>query len=204
MHACGMHAATVSGDHSWITPPCMIPYHAGYACQISSDHKTEISGWSGPFYECQPHITFSCGHTDLQVDWAYHAYGTFPCGISTHAGYLCTAAAASDALNHTLQASCLLTNANGDSCTLTNFYACQPHTCVYSCGRSGCSQTVSSSTQHSATCASGHSYWTCKPSDVHLHKTRTCIRSGCGQSWLLCTSGKPNCLVNSAWKCRSQ
>ena len=181
MHPCSVHETTVTGDHSWITPACGDSAHAGYACQISSDHKTTIPGWSGPFYECQPHTDYPCGHTDPTANAAYHAP----------------------------QTSCTQTNANGQSCTVTNFYDCDQHTHVYpaptiSCGRSACSQTVSSSTQHSATCASGHSYWTCKPSDAHLHKTRTCIRSGCGQSWLLCTSVKPNCLVNSAWKCRAQ
>ena len=33
--------------------------------------------------------------------------------------------------DHSLQASCSLTNANGDNCTVTNFYACQSHTCVF-------------------------------------------------------------------------
>ncbi len=213
MHACGIHATTVSGSHSQITPPCGDSAHAGYACQISSDHNTAMSGWSGPFYECQPHTTFPCGHTDPNANSAYHAYGTFPCGISTHIGYLCTAAAAaSDALNHTLQASCLVTNANGDSCTVTNFYACQSHTHVYpaptiSCGRSGCTQTVTSSTQHSATCASGHSYWTCNPSDVYQHITRTCKYSACGKSWERCSTvgGTPICDLpwrkRKGWSC---
>ena len=187
-----------ASSHVRGTPPCGDSAHAGYACQISSDHMTEISGWSGTFYECQPHTTFPCGHTDLNIDSAYHAYDTFPCGISTHVGHACTATAASDGLNHTLQASCSLTNANGDSCALTNFYACQPHTCVYSCGRSGCSQTVSSSTQHGATCASGHPYWTCKSSDVSLHRTRTCRK--CSKSWERCSTVGGTPLCDDPWR----
>ena len=125
MHACGIHATTVSGSHSRITPPCGDSAHAGYACQISSDHKTEMSGWRGPFYECQPHTTYPCSHTDPTANQAYHAP----------------------------RSSCTQTNANGQSCTVTNFYDCDQHTHVYpaptiSCGRSACSQTVSSSTQN--------------------------------------------------------
>ena len=77
-------------------------------------------------------------------------------------------------------------------------YACQPHTCVYSCGRSGCTQTVSSSTQHSATCASGHSYWTCKSSDVSLHKTRTCRK--CSKSWERCSTVGGTPLCDDPWR----
>ncbi len=166
MHACGIHATTVSGSHSRITPPCGDSAHAGYACQISSDHNTAMSGWSGTFYECQPHTDYACGHTDPTANAAYHAPKT-----------------------------CTQTNAQGDSCEATGLYECQSHTCVYSCGRSGCTQTVSSSTQHSATCGSGHSYWTCNPSDVSLHITRTCRYSECGKSWERCSTvgGTPLC-----------
>ena len=177
MHACGIHATTVSGSHSQITPPCGDSAHAGYACQISSDHNTAMSGWSGTFYECQPHTDYPCGHTDPTANSAYHAP----------------------------QASCLVTNANGDSCTVTGFYGCQSHTHVYpaptiSCGRSGCSQTVTSSTQHSATCASGHSYWTCNPSDVSLHITRTCRLSTCGKSWERCSTVGGTPLCDDPWR----
>ena len=172
MHACGIHATTVSGSHSRITPPCGDSAHAGYACQISSDHNTEMPGWSGPFYECQPHTTYPCGHTDPTANQAYHAPKT-----------------------------CTLTNAQGDSCVAAGLYECQSsHTCVYSCGRSGCTQTVSSSTQHSATCASGHSYWTCKPYDVKRHITRTCRFSECGKSWQRCMTGGVTPICDKPWR----
>ena len=177
MHACGIHATTVSGSHSQITPPCGDSAHAGYACQISSDHNTAMSGWSGTFYECQPHTNYPCGHTDPTANSAYHVYHT----------------------------SCTQTNANGQSCTVTNFYDCGQHTHVYpaptiSCGRSACTQTVTSSTQHSATCASGHSYWTCNPSDVSLHITRTCRLSTCGKSWERCSTVGGTPLCDDPWR----
>ncbi len=193
MHACGIHATTVSGSHSTITPPCGDSAHAGYACQISSDHNTAMSGWSGPFYECQPYTNYPCGHTDPTANVAYHAYAS--CGISGH--YVC------DSLTH-VEEQCSNTS-NGVRCTYQFWRCLHPsvpsygpsHTCVYpvSCGRSACTQTVSSSTQHSATCASGHSYWTCKSSDVNLHITRTCRYSECGKSWERCSTvgGTPIC-----------
>ena len=158
-----------------VTYTCGI--HSGASSGESSDHKTTISGWSGSFYECQPHTNFSCGHTDLFANAAYHAP----------------------------RSSCTQTNANGQSCTVTNFYDCAQHTHVYpaptiSCGRSGCTQTVSSSTQHSATCASGHSYWTCKPSDVKRHITRTCRFSECGKSWQRCMTGGVTPICDKPWR----
>ena len=128
MHACGIHATTVSGSHSQITPPCGDSAHAGYACQISSDHNTAMSGWSGPFYECQPHTHFSCGHKDPTANVAYHAYAS--CGISGH--YVC------DSLTH-VEEQCSNTNANGDRCTYTFWRCLHPtvpsygpsHTCTY-------------------------------------------------------------------------
>ena len=180
MHPCQLHATTVSGNHSRITPPCGDSGHATYACQISSDHRTTISGWSGTFYECQPHTTYPCGHTDPTANAAYHD----PHERCTH------------------------TNANGQRCTVRNFYDCDQHTHVYppptiSCGRSGCSQTVSSANQHSATCASGHSYWSCNPSDVNSHITRTCRYSACGKSWQKCMTGGTTPICDVPWRKRN-
>ncbi len=42
MHPCGVHEAWQSGDHSWITPACGIALHAGYACQITDNHKNAV------------------------------------------------------------------------------------------------------------------------------------------------------------------
>ena len=39
--------------------------HSGPSSAASSDHSTVISGYSGSFYECQPHTNGSCGHTYL-------------------------------------------------------------------------------------------------------------------------------------------
>ena len=111
--------------------------------------------------------------------------------------------------DHSLQASCSLTNASGQSCTVTSFYACQSHTCVFpapppppptvSCGRSGCSESVSSSNEHRVGPCSGcsQSYWSCSWSASYWeneHRLRTCRYGTCGNTWRRCQSSTPNCL----------
>ena len=66
MAACGVHETTVSGDHSWIIPPCGDDTHAMYACQVTSSHSTLQASCSATnsygdgcsvsgFYACQNH-----------------------------------------------------------------------------------------------------------------------------------------------------
>ena len=122
------------------------------------------------------------------------------CGHSLH--FVC------DSLTH-VEEQCSNTS-NGVRCTYQFWRCLHPsvpsygpsHTCVYpvSCGRSACTQTVTSSTQHSATCASGHSYWTCNPSDVSLHITRTCRLSTCGKSWERCSTVGGTPLCDDPWR----
>ncbi|MDE0086571.1 MAG: fibronectin type III domain-containing protein, partial [Candidatus Poribacteria bacterium] len=66
-HACGIHESTVSGDHSWITPSCGVSAHAGYACQVSSDHKFPVT----------------CPHNSNGQSCIYSTY--YPCSPHTHA-----------------------------------------------------------------------------------------------------------------------
>lgn len=98
-HACGIHETSVSGDHSNSSYTCGI--HSGYLCQESSDHQVQITGYSGTFYECQPHQTFGCGHTDLTANAYTHRLESCP------------------------------PNSNGDSCTSGSSYGCSSHTHVY-------------------------------------------------------------------------
>ena len=146
-------AVAPSPDSS--TTPSTVTYtcgiHSGDPSSESSDHSTTISGYSGSFYECQSHQTFGCGHKDLNNNSSNHEWGTAPCGDDTHVGYLCQINSSDgsdhewvyescpslhahyecDGADHSLQASCSETNANGDSCTVTSFYACQSHTHQY-------------------------------------------------------------------------
>ncbi len=65
--------------------------------------------------------------------------------------------------DHSLQASCLINS----SCTVTNFYKCQSHTCQ-------------------ATCANGHKYDPSKANQINKHRIRTC--RFCSQTWQKCVS----------------
>ncbi len=203
--ACGVHtiAASDASSHESGTYACGV--HSGYLCQASSDHGTTISGWGGSFYECQPHQTFACGHTDLTANSYTHRSETCPfdsyaqacssgsyyaCQSHTHdypnridgaCGHTYTVGQRS---SHELQASCSETNANGDSCTVTSFYACQTHTHVYPVR---------------ATCANGHSYDPDISTENNRHRTRTC--RWCSQTWQKCVSGAPQCLVKTKRNC---
>ena len=157
-----------------------------YSCYLykcnGSDHSAASCGISGhQVCDNNSHVAASCGHS-------LH----FVCDSLTHVEEQCS------------------NTSNGVRCTYQFWRCLHPsvpsygpsHTCVYgvSCGRSGCSQTVSSSTQHSATCASGHSYWTCNPSDVSLHITRTCRLSTCGKSWERCSTVGGTPLCDDPWR----
>ncbi len=70
--------------------------------------------------------------------------------------------------DHSLQASCSETDSHGQSCTVTNFYACQSHTHQYPALISG---------------ACGHSY---TASSSYSHRLETCPTNSHGDS---CTTG---------------
>ena len=91
----------------------------------------------------------TCGeHLYASGSASDHAWGTPSCGNSAHADYLCQITASDhewvsescpssharyecDGTDHSLQASCSSTDSNGNSCTVTNFYACDSHTHSY-------------------------------------------------------------------------
>ncbi len=67
-----------------------------------------------------------------------------------------------------------------------------------SCGRSGCTDTVSSSNEHRVgpCSACGASYWSCGQHaswSENQHRLRTCRYGTCGQTWRKCTSSTPSC-----------
>ena len=66
MHACGVHETTVSGDHSWIIPPCGDDTHGMSACQVTSAHSSRQASCSvtnsygdyctvSNYFDCQNH-----------------------------------------------------------------------------------------------------------------------------------------------------
>ncbi len=200
-YACESHTHQYT---SLITGACGV--HTGIASSDASNHAYTVGGCTHSYYMCQA---------------SGHEWGTAPCGDATHVGYLCQIAASDhewvyeicpsmhahyecDGADHSLQASCSETNVNGDSCTVTNFYACQSHTHQYliTCGntRTGpetCDGgSVTSSTQHRATCTHGHSYWNCNPWHRHYHKERTC--TACNVRYYRCL--RESCIAGGLHK----
>ncbi len=100
---------------------------------------------------------------------------TYPCGV--HSGH------PGNASGHApIGGSCSGTNGWGHSCNATH-YMCEQsptHTFpTFSCGRGGCTESVSDPQEHRRTCQHGIKYWSCKkiPEDmVERHKLRTCTR----------------------------
>ena len=102
--------------------------------------------------------------------------------------------------DHSLQATCSSSNSNGN-CTVTNFYACQSHTHVYPTPPPAPPPPSSSTT-----CAAEHSYNPDSTYAVNYHRTRTCRRSGCSNSWQACVTGwtAPRCSARPGSGCWAQ
>jgi hypothetical protein len=123
-----------------------------------------------------------------------------------------------DGSDHSLQASCPISEEHGEQCTVTNFYACEDpsHTHQFpgsqtgygsdtgtgSSGSTGSntdsgstdlSNTGSGATNATATCRAGHTYYPNQPSSNNLHRTRTCRYPECRQTWERCVSSTPIC-----------
>ena len=161
------------------------------------------------FRNCMPHkdyhksSTFKTVHSDSETDDpagstspsvskppppppppspSYHACGVHETSVSG---------------DHSLQASCSSTDSNGNSCTVSSFYACDGHSHVYpsppetvSCARSACGAEVSDRLAHRVDSCSncGNVYWTCYPNATYNHEMPfTCRR--CGTSFTRCSNG---------------
>ena len=89
--------------------------------------------------------------------------------------------------DHSLQASCSSTDANGNSCTVTNFYACDNHSHVYPPPPPPPTPTL-------VTCSACNvPYDPNNTSAVNLHRVRTCRFSECRQTWQRCQNSAPIC-----------
>ncbi len=111
--------------------------------------------------DCTSHCSSPCSCTNSGTcngTVSYHACGNHETSVSG---------------DHSLQASCSSTDSNGNSCTVTSFYACDGHTHSYPVPTvvcpahswTSCGGTVS----HATTCGSGHTYYTCNPEAVSAH-----------------------------------
>ena len=188
---------SASGDSSTDNPPSDDDDDDGDSTeQDTQGLQTEQTQTSTPSYH-------TCGVHETSVSGDHSAAG---CGVSGH--YVC------DGSDHSLQASCTSTDANGEECDVTGFYACQSHTCVYPeptevlCSRSSCNEVVSTSDEHYVQCSGcSNSYWSCDSDAVHRHRVKTCRFDNCDQTWYACAS-TPIC--NKPWrrqnnkKCQAQ
>lgn len=208
---CGL-SYWLNTPHGWSKPNC--PYKFRRCSPRSAYHETNTEGSNfygrcidyGPgtseqvnqFVAPDPaptpvpssDITYDCGnHSGPSSDSSGHEAAS--CGVSGH--YSC------DGSDHTLQASCTSMDSNGQSCTVTSFYACQSHTHVYpavdiTCP--GCNRTYRSN-------ASSRT--------LFRHQERTCANSGwitidgerrrvrCGKSFRRCTNGNSQCATGRAY-----
>ena len=181
LHTCGVHETSVSGSHSYSTYTC--GSHSGYACQESNDHKTYISSCS------ETENGRTCNNSSGYYECSPHSH-TYP---SYHA---CGVHLRSATGNHSLRSFCWSRDSNGYGCTVTNFYACDGHSHTYP-------------NSADVTCAAGHTYSSTHRNVSYLnnyHRTRTCRRSGCGQSWQACVNGwtAPRCLARPGHGCWAQ
>ena len=115
--------------------------------------------------------------------------------------------------DHSLQASCSVTNSRWQRCTVTNFYACESHTHTYRTmrcpralgggagiggfsrgGFSLCSKGgyLTTGDNHRSTCRLRHTYWDCDRAAVELHKARTCAR--CSNTYQNCQGNSNPCI----------
>ncbi len=103
---------------------------------------------------------------------------TYVCGV--HSG------PASEASSHAVQATCSETNANGDSCTVTGFYACQTHTHQFPdpnlCPAVGCNVRINTdnAADHALVTCTGNTGKSCRQEyykcQAYNHRWVTCQR----------------------------
>lgn len=191
------HGTTTASTPSTPTTPTPAPTTVTYTCGIhsgvagseSSDHSTTISGYSGSFYECQPHQTFGCSHTDLTSNFSSHVPAD--CNISGHYGC--------DSSSH-VQEQCTVTNSNSDRCTYMFWRCVHPNVPSYGpshihsypaapvilCWRNDCPVEVNDAADHKSFCGSGnHAYWPRCPDlssqwwhNDSTHTLKPCSRCG--------------------------
>ncbi|MDE0637907.1 MAG: hypothetical protein OXI43_18870 [Candidatus Poribacteria bacterium] len=177
----------------------------------SAKHSDEGDGGSGEEGSTEEQTIAPTSQVDNSPNCEHCTTGgcsscpiTYACGV--HSGH------PSEASSHAMQASCSLSNNWMQTCTVTNFYACQTHTCVFPtvpCGNASCTQSVAFREEHRRWCINANKYWSCsttQPMDPNeYHRTRTCTRykalrqerdpltglntvvwGTCGEQWDMC------------------
>ena len=212
-HPCGVHPTTTSGDHT-----------------LQASCSTDSNCISTNFYFCQ-HTSHTygqqaCGHTYNPGSSSANSHRsvTHPCG--RHSYYACQTPSSSETNRHTHQtlpcgdhryypcrvlpkhkrAITCPRDSNGQSCSHGTYYACSPHTHSYpsSNNNNNNGNSGDSGNSDTATCSSGHTYDPDSTSAVNRHRTRTCRRSGCDNTWQRCVSSTPDCSAKSGRRCWAQ
>lgn len=198
-HACGIHLSSVSGDHS-LQASCSETNSNGDRCTVTS------------FYACQSHTHQYPAPPPKPKEpekpkSACPADSVTNCGGSSSHGATCSAGHSyytcnSSANSYHKDRTCTRCGNTYQGCTNSSS-ACQGskwHTenaiAKIKCGASGwtgCTTSVSSSSEHRTTCSGGHSYWTCGTAN-DWHKDRTCTR--CSQTYQKCTNTSTSCQGN--------
>ena len=183
-----------------------------YQCIVMITHKCDLGHGSGLAnqhdFNPNPSLVYPIISPDPEpIPPPDNSVTCSECGVSYDPG-------SSSANDHSLQASCSSTDGNGNSCTVTSFYACDGHSHSYptptvSCWRSSCTASVSSAYEHQVPpcSACGSSYWTCgtyASYSENQHRERTCRRSGCGNTWRRCQGATPRCSVQPGQGCWAQ
>ena len=209
LHACNVHTISTSGDHSLqascSTSGCISTNF--YQCQHETHTYRSIAGACGHTYPsneslshrevafpCRSHLYYVCSEPSTSETRRHHRK-MLPCG--EHLGRLCAASS-----YHTQSVSC--PQENGVSCSSGTYYQCSSHTHSYpSSNNNNDGNSGDGNSGNSAICSAGHTYNPNNSSLVNRHRVRTCMRPACGQSWQLCSGGKPSsCGASSSWRCR--
>jgi len=197
-HACGIHRSSVSGDHS-LQASCSETNSNGDRCTVTS------------FYACQSHTHRYPAPPPKTPDpppppkSACPADSWSKCGGSTshaatcsagHSYYTCASQAWHKDRTCTRCSQTYQDCTNSSSACQSNHWHTDKAIAKIKCGASGwtgCTTSVSSSSEHRTTCSGGHSYWTCGTAN-DWHKDRTCTR--CSQTYQKCTNTSTSCQGN--------
>ena len=134
-------------------------------------------------------------------------FGTCNGTVSTPSYHACGEHETSVSGDHSLQSSCSSTDANGNSCTVTSFYACDNHSHTYpappppttvacdGASYTGCSGAPSRTAHYVPSCSNcRNDYWTCSQWAYRHTETKPCKRSGCDASPTPCQNGPRACV----------
>ena len=166
-------------------PDCTTHCSSPCSCTNSGTCNGTVTDNTPNCQDCTSHCSSPCSCTNSGTcngTVSYHACGEH---LTTVSG------------DHSLQASCSSTDSNGNSCTVTSFYACDNHSHTYPAPTG-------------PKCAAGHPYKPHNTFSVNVHRVRVCRFSGCSNTWQVCLTGWTSPLCNNpyrkskGWHCGAQ